>query len=87
MKARLFVLRLAAAVSVYALVYAIAHDQIQVPFSLGAQKYTVQTQMIITALPLWTLVCFGAYTLATIGYALCTFRECKDASIALKTVF
>ncbi|KAI8871338.1 dolichol-phosphate mannosyltransferase subunit 3 [Ramicandelaber brevisporus] len=39
---------------------------------------TVETE-IWPVLPLVGLVSFGAYSLASIGYALLTFRDCPDA--------
>lgn len=37
-------------------------------------------------LPLWVLVSFGAYSLASIGYELFIFRECPDAYRELEKV-
>jgi len=39
---------------------------------------------IFVALPLWALVAFGSYSLASIGYSMLTFNECRDASEELK---
>ena len=37
-------------------------------------------------LPLWAVVSFGAYSLASIGYNLFTFRECPAAFTELEQV-
>ena len=37
-------------------------------------------------LPLWALVSFGAYSLASIGYNLFIFRECPEAFTELEQV-
>ena len=37
-------------------------------------------------LPLWALVSFGSYSLASVGYNLLTFRECPEASVELEKV-
>ncbi|KAJ3287447.1 dolichol-phosphate mannosyltransferase subunit 3 [Rhizoclosmatium globosum] len=38
---------------------------------------------IAPVLPLWLLVAFGAYSLASIGYALVTFGDCPEAYMSL----
>ncbi|KAJ3036002.1 hypothetical protein HDV00_003136 [Rhizophlyctis rosea] len=38
---------------------------------------------VITAIPLWLVVTFGSYSLASIGYALLTFRDCPEAHQSL----
>lgn len=39
---------------------------------------------VLQTLPLWALVSFGAYSLASIGIALCTFRDCPQAFVELE---
>ncbi|KAJ3035371.1 hypothetical protein HK097_004225 [Rhizophlyctis rosea] len=38
---------------------------------------------VIAAIPLWLIVSFGSYSLASIGYALFTFRDCPEAHQSL----
>ncbi|CAI8036993.1 Dolichol-phosphate mannosyltransferase subunit 3 [Geodia barretti] len=35
---------------------------------------------VVLILPLYLLICFGSYSLATIGYRLTTFNDCEGAS-------
>ncbi|ORZ39671.1 dolichol-phosphate mannosyltransferase subunit 3 [Catenaria anguillulae PL171] len=37
----------------------------------------------IPALPLWVIVSFGAYSLASIGWSLITFGDCPEAHAEL----
>ena len=38
---------------------------------------------VVATLPLWSIVAFGAYSLASIGISLCTFRDCPQAFVEL----
>ncbi|KAI9104827.1 dolichol-phosphate mannosyltransferase subunit 3 [Phlyctochytrium arcticum] len=38
---------------------------------------------IVPIIPLWVLVAFGSYSLATIGYSLATFGDCPEAHHSL----
>ncbi|KAJ3408866.1 hypothetical protein CcCBS67573_g06197 [Chytriomyces confervae] len=49
------------------------------PF-LGLPKYVDE---VAPVLPLWGLVAFGSYSLASIGYALVTFGDCPEAHLSL----
>ncbi|KAI9004402.1 dolichol-phosphate mannosyltransferase subunit 3 [Hyaloraphidium curvatum] len=35
--------------------------------------------LVVAVLPLYAIVTFGAYSLASIGYSLYTFRDCPEA--------
>ncbi|CAI8036994.1 Dolichol-phosphate mannosyltransferase subunit 3, partial [Geodia barretti] len=41
---------------------------------------------VVLILPLYLLICFGSYSLATIGYRLTTFNDCEGASDELVAV-
>lgn len=51
------------------------------PRILGLSPAAMQ---VVTTLPLWLLVSFGAYSLASIGFSLCTFRDCPEAFVELE---
>lgn len=36
-------------------------------------------QLLLPVLPWWLLVAFGAYSLASLGWGLFTFRDCPEA--------
>ncbi|KAI9458241.1 dolichol-phosphate mannosyltransferase subunit 3 [Boletus coccyginus] len=38
---------------------------------------------LLPVLPWWLLVSFGAYSLASLGWGLCTFQDCPEAYEAL----
>lgn len=39
---------------------------------------------VLWPLPVYLLVVFGSYSLATIGYRVATFNDCEDAAASLK---
>jgi hypothetical protein len=41
------------------------------------------TEIIITYLPLWTLICLGVYALSSVLYKVATFEDCAAASVEL----
>lgn len=41
------------------------------------------TEIIITYLPLWALICLGVYALSSVLYKVVTFEDCAAASVEL----
>ena len=41
------------------------------------------TEVIITYLPLWALICLGMYALSCVLYKVATFEDCAGASLEL----
>ncbi|KAM9368526.1 dolichol-phosphate mannosyltransferase subunit 3 [Phaethornis superciliosus] len=39
---------------------------------------------VLLPLPLYLLVAFGCYSLATVGYRLATFNDCREAAAELQ---
>jgi len=48
------------------------------------KPYVAPATQIVETLPLWLLVTFGSYSLASIGHALLTFRDCPEAAKELE---
>ena len=52
---------------------------------VDAQRYLSPAMLsVVSTLPLWLIVAFGAYSLASIGWALLTFRDCPAAFVELE---
>jgi len=51
------------------------------------QKYSPlsssTTEVLITYLPLWALICLGVYALSCVLYKVATFEDCAHASLEL----
>ncbi|NXU50163.1 DPM3 mannosyltransferase, partial [Turnix velox] len=41
-------------------------------------------RQVLLPLPLYLLVAFGCYSLATVGYRLATFNDCREAAAELQ---
>lgn len=52
---------------------------------LGVQQYLSPPLLqVLSTLPLWLVVAFGAYSLCSVGWALLTFRDCPAAFVELE---
>jgi len=61
--------------SISSLVYALIAFSV-IPFPLLPKDVSDE---LVPVLPWWLLVSFGAYSLASLGWGLLTFRDCPDA--------
>jgi len=67
--------RFAVVASISSLIYLLLAFSV-IPFPLLSEEVSNQ---LIPVLPWWLLVSFGAYSLASLGWGLLTFRDCLDA--------
>ncbi|KAJ1561160.1 hypothetical protein HK405_004754 [Cladochytrium tenue] len=68
----------AAAALLAAWIVAMLHAQL-----LPSVAVPLWADLLLPVLPLWCLVAFGSYALASIGWALLTFGDCPEAYISL----
>ncbi|KAF8342304.1 dolichol-phosphate mannosyltransferase subunit 3 [Cantharellus anzutake] len=61
--------------TIFTFIYALTCLSI-IPLPLVSKEVAHQ---LIPVLPWWLLVSFGAYSLATLGWGLWTFKDCPDA--------
>ncbi|PFX13887.1 dolichol-phosphate mannosyltransferase subunit 3-like [Stylophora pistillata] len=47
-------------------------------------KVSYKAKEVIWPIPVYALIVFGCYSLATIGYRVATFNDCVEASESLK---
>lgn len=47
-------------------------------------KVSYKAKEVIWPMPVYALIVFGCYSLATIGYRVATFNDCEEASESLK---
>ncbi|CAH3136356.1 unnamed protein product [Pocillopora meandrina] len=47
-------------------------------------KVSYKAKEVIWPMPIYALIVFGCYSLATIGYRVATFNDCVEASESLK---
>uniref|UniRef100_A0A8C5WCR8 Dolichol-phosphate mannosyltransferase subunit 3 n=1 Tax=Leptobrachium leishanense TaxID=445787 RepID=A0A8C5WCR8_9ANUR len=53
-------------------------------FDLLGLKIPALYQQVIWPLPVYLLVAFGCYSLATVGYRVATFNDCESAARELQ---